>query len=54
MLCGCSPLSRIYVEVLSKEIDILTPFGPILHFLGTFVLSKWDYSGQFNLSWELS
>ena len=28
------------MEVLSKEIGFLTPFGPIQHFLGTFVLSK--------------
>ena len=26
------------MEVLSKEIGILTPFGPILPFLGTFVV----------------
>ena len=28
------------MEVLSKEIGILTSFGPIQPFLGTFVLSK--------------
>ena len=28
------------MEVLSKEIGILTPFGPIQPFLGTFVISK--------------
>ena len=28
------------MEVLSKEIDILTPFGTILPFMGTFVLSQ--------------
>ena len=28
------------MEVLSKESDILTSFGPIQPFLGTFVLSK--------------
>ena len=28
------------MEVLSKEIDILTPFGPIQPFMRTFVLSK--------------
>ena len=28
------------MEVLSKEIDILTSFRPIQPFLGTFVLSK--------------
>ena len=28
------------LEVLSKEIGILTSFGPIQHFLETFVLSK--------------
>ena len=28
------------MEVLSKEIGILTSFGPIQHFLRTFVLSK--------------
>ena len=28
------------MEVLSKEIGIFAPFGPIQPFLGTFVLSK--------------
>ena len=28
------------MEVISKEIGILTPFGPIQPFMGTFVLSK--------------
>ena len=49
----------ISMEVLSKDICILTPFGPIQPLQITFVLSKeagsnWDYDGQFNLSWELS
>ena len=28
------------MEVLSKEISVLTPFGPIQPFMGMFVLSK--------------
>ena len=35
-----APLFGIIVEVLSKEIGILTSFGPIQPFLGTFVMSK--------------
>ena len=45
------------LEVLSKEIGILTSFGPIQPFLGTFVLSNetgLSETVQFNLSWELS
>ena len=47
------------MEVLSKEIGILTPFGPMHLFLGTFVLyketgSKWDYGGEFNNFLEMS
>ena len=41
------------MEVLSKEIGILTSFGSIQPFLRTFVLSK-ETGDQFNLSWELS
>ena len=33
-------LFRISAKVLSKEIDILTPFGQIQHFLRTFVPFK--------------
>ena len=54
-----APLSGISVEVLSKEIGILTSFGPIQPFLGTFVLSKeTGLSGTMVInsifSWELS
>ena len=49
-----APLVGISMEVLSEEIGILTPFGPIHIFLGTFVGSKWECGGQFNISYELS
>ena len=47
------------MEVLSKEIGILTSFGPIQPLLGTFVLSKeTGLSGTMVInsifSWELS
>ena len=47
------------MEVLSKEIGILTSFGPIQSFLGTFALSKeTGLSGTVVInsifSWELS